>query len=209
MEVLASYGIPTQPTTAVRDAEEAIATATALGFPVALKANGTGIVHKSDLGGVALGLASPGDVRAAYARMQAGVGETMDGAVVQPMAEVGVEIIVGIVQDPVFGPQVLFGLGGTAVELLGDHSLRLAPLTDLDAREMVLGLRGSPLLTGYRGSPAVDVEALVDLLLRIGRLAEDLPELAEMDANPVIATPSGAVVVQAPPGGGPPPRPGV
>ncbi len=197
MEVLASYGIPTQPTTAVRDAEEAIATATALGFPVVLKAIGAGIVHKSDLGGVALGLASPGDVRAAYARMQAGVGETMDGAVVQPMAEVGVEIIVGIVQDPVFGPQVLFGLGGTAVELLGDHSLRLAPLTDLDAREMVLGLRGSPLLTGYRGSPAVDVEALVDLLLRIGRLAEDLPELAEMDANPVIATPSGAVVVDA------------
>jgi len=113
------------------------------------------------------------------------------------MADLGVEIIVGIVQDPAFGPQVLFGLGGTAVELLGDHSLRLAPLTDVDAREMVLGLRGSPLLTGYRGSPAVDIDALVDLLLRIGRLAEDLPELAEMDANPVIATPAGAVVVDA------------
>jgi acetyl coenzyme A synthetase (ADP forming)-like protein len=197
MEVLASYGIPTQPTTAVRDPEEAAAAADRLGFPVALKASGAGIVHKSDLGGVALDLGSPGDVRAAYARMQGVVGEAMAGAVVQPMADAGVEVIVGIVQDPIFGPQVLFGLGGTAVELLGDHSLRLAPLTDVDAREMVLGLRGSPLLTGYRGSPAVDIDALVDLLLRFGRLAEDLPELAEMDANPVIATRTGAVVVDA------------
>jgi acyl-CoA synthetase (NDP forming) len=113
------------------------------------------------------------------------------------MASPGVETIAGFVQDPAFGPLVLFGLGGTAVELLGDHATRLAPLTDVDARELVLSLRGSALLTGYRGSPPVDVDALVDVVLRLGRLAEDLPELAEADCNPVMATPRGAMVVDA------------
>jgi len=92
---------------------------------------------------------------------------------------------------------VLFGLGGTAAELLGDHVVRLVPLTDRDAEEMVLGLRAAPLLTGYRGSEPTDVRGLIDLVLRLGRLAEDLPELAEADCNPVIATPDGPLVVDA------------
>ena len=100
-------------------------------------------------------------------------------------------------QDPSFGPLVVFGLGGVTVEVLGDHVSRLAPLTDQDAREMVTGLRGSRLLTGYRGQPAVDVEGLVDVLHRVSRLAEDMPEVAELDCNPVIATPEGVVVVDA------------
>jgi len=113
------------------------------------------------------------------------------------MAEPGVETLVGFVQDRAFGPQVLFGMGGVAVELLEDHVMRLAPLTDVDAQEMVLGLKGSPLLTGYRGSVPVDLDALIDLLLRVGLLAEDFPEIEEMDANPVIATSDGVVVVDA------------
>jgi acyl-CoA synthetase (NDP forming) len=121
----------------------------------------------------------------------------MVGAVVQPMIHDAVETIVGFAVDPAFGPQVLFGLGGTAVELLGDHVSRLTPLTDVDARDMVLGLRGTPLLTGFRGSAPVDLDALTDLVLRMGRLAEDLPELIEADCNPVMATPGGAMVVDA------------
>ncbi len=121
----------------------------------------------------------------------------MTGALVQPMVGDAVETIAGFAVDPTFGPQVLFGLGGTAVELLGDHLSRLTPLTDQDARDMVLGLRGSRLLTGFRGSQPVDLDALVDLILRLSKLAEDLPELIEADCNPVMATSGGAVVVDA------------
>ena len=197
MDLLGSYGIPTAPTLAVTSAREAKEAADRVGFPVALKASGPTIVHKSDVGGVLLGLGSPGEVTDAYAAMQRSLGDQMDGAVVQKMAPAGVETIAGFVRDPSFGPLVLFGLGGTAVELLGDHATRLAPLTDLDARDLVLSLRSAPLLTGFRGSKPVDLDALVDLVLRLGRLAEDLPELAEGDCNPVIATPDGAVVVDA------------
>ena len=126
-----------------------------------------------------------------------GVPTAPAGAGTQPGVAPGVQTIAGFVQDPAFGPLILFGLGGTAVELLGDTATRLAPLTDVDARELVLGLRGSALLTGYRGSPPVDVDALVDLLLRLGRMAEDLPELAEADCHPVVATPAGVTVADA------------
>jgi acetyl coenzyme A synthetase (ADP forming)-like protein len=197
LDVLAAFGIPTAPTTEVADATAAGRAADQLGYPVALKAAGAGIVHKTDIGGVRLGLTSRREVRAAFDSMREVIGMKMTAAIVQSMAGPGVETLVGAVQDEAFGPQVLFGMGGTAVELLGDHVVRLAPLSEADARGMVLGLRGTPLLTGYRGSSPVDVDALVDVLLRVGRLAEDIPELAEMDANPVIATPDGAVVVDA------------
>jgi acyl-CoA synthetase (NDP forming) len=130
--------------------------------------------------------------------MSQAFGADMTGALLQPMvAGDGVETIVGAVQDPAFGPLVVFGLGGVTVEVLADHVSRLAPLTDVDAVEMVTGLRGSALLTGYRGRPAVDVDALVHILHRVSRLAEDMPEIVELDCNPVIATPAGALVVDA------------
>ncbi len=154
-------------------------------------------MHKTEVGGVRLNLGTGDEVREAFTTMQRSLGSAMTGAVVQPMAEQGVELLVGFVVDPAFGPLVVLGMGGTAVELLGDHVSRLAPLTELDAREMVLGLRSSPLLTGFRGSQPVDIEALVDLILRMGRLAEDMPELVEADCNPVIATPGGVLVVDA------------
>ena len=100
----------------------------------------------------------------------------------------GAEVLIGVVQEPVFGPLVVFGLGGVATEVLGDHVARLSPLTDTDADELIEGVRAAPLLFGHRGTPAVDTAALTDMLLRVSRLADDLPEAVELDLNPVIAT---------------------
>ncbi len=197
LQVVDAYGIPTVATRAVVSAEEAAAAAEALGFPVALKADGPTLVHKTEVGGVRLGLFDPAEVRAAYDAMGRALRDAMTGAVVQPVVQGGVETIVGFARDPAFGTLVLFGLGGSAAELLGDHVVRIAPLSDLDADDMVHGIRGAPLLTGYRGSEPVDVAGLIQVVLRLGRLAEDLPELAEADCNPVIATPTGPVVVDA------------
>ena len=159
--------------------------------PVALKVLGP--VHKSEGGGVQLGLQGHEAVAAAYEAMQRSFGPAMTGALLQPMVPSGgVETIVGALQDPAFGPLVVFGLGGVTVEVLGDHVTRLAPLTDIEAKEMVTGLRGSALLTGYRGKPAVDIDGLVQVLHRVSRLAEDMPEVAELDCNPVIATARGS-----------------
>jgi acyl-CoA synthetase (NDP forming) len=163
--------------------------------PVALKAGSGAIVHKSDVGAVRLGLDSPDAVRDAFTAMQAGLGDAMGGAVVQPMVEAGVETIVGVTHDPSFGPLVLFGMGGVAAELLRDTSLRIVPITDVDAHEAVRSLRSSPLLFGYRGAPEVDVAALEDVVIRVGQLADALPEVAEMDCNPVIVSPQGATAV--------------
>ena len=198
MDVLATYGIPVLAGRSVTDAAGAADAATALGRPVALKALGPSLLHKSDRGGVRLGLTGAEEVARAYEEMAGALGADMTGAFVQPMAAAGgVETIAGFVQHESFGPVVLFGLGGTAVELLGDHVTRLAPLTDTEAAEMVQELRAAPLLTGYRGSPPVDTGALVDVLVRLGRLAAELPELAEADCNPLVVTPTGVAVVDA------------
>ncbi|MDQ1498079.1 MAG: hypothetical protein QOI86_1419 [Actinomycetota bacterium] len=202
-EVLGAFGIPVAPLVAVGSAAEA-ATATArIGVPVALKA--AGILHKTDVGGVRLNLVTPEASAAAYDEMAdrlAAIGrdgdegaERMTGALVQAMAGTGLETIVGLVQDPAFGPLIMFGLGGIAAELIGDRAVRVAPLTDQDASELVRSLRSSPLLFGYRGSPAADIAALEDLLLRLSVLGQQLPEIAEMDLNPVIAGPTGVVAV--------------
>jgi acetyl coenzyme A synthetase (ADP forming)-like protein len=193
--VLASFGIPIGPLTAVASAAEAAQAAAGIAAPVALKA--AGILHKTDVGGVALDIA-PAAAGTAYDEMAARVaanGAAMTGAYVQAMAPAGVETIAGIVGDPAFGPLVMFGLGGTAAELLGDRALRVAPLTDTDADEMVRSLRSSPLLFGYRGAAPVDVGGLTDLLLRLSVLGQQIPELSELDLNPVIARPDGVVAV--------------
>ena len=196
MDVLAAFGIPVVRTVEAHSADEAGKWADDIGGPLALKVLGP--VHKSEGGGVRLGLVGHVAVVAAYNAMSDNFGEEMTGAVLQPMVPAGgVETIVGGIQDPSFGPLVVFGLGGITVEVLGDHATRLAPLTDADAREMVTGLRGSALLAGYRGQPAVDVDSLVQVLHRVSRLVEELPEVAELDCNPVIATPAGALVVDA------------
>ncbi len=197
LAVLEAYGIPTVPSVTAADADGAAGAAGEVGYPVALKAQGPTLLHKTERGGVHLHLADESALREAFATMAGTLGDELETVVVQPMAATGVELLAGFVQDESFGPRVVVGLGGTVVELLGDHQTRMAPLSRLDAGEMLDELRGAPLLAGYRGTPTVDREAVVDLLVRLSRLADDLPELVEADCNPVIVTPTGAVVVDA------------
>ncbi len=193
--LLSCFGIPVVGFSVARSPEAAADAAAALGFPVALKAAAPEMVHKSDRGGVALGLADAAAVKAAFTTMAESLGDAMGGAIVQKMVPPGVETIVGVTHDLSFGPLVLFGLGGVTAELLADRALRIVPITDQDAADLVRSLRGSPLLFGYRGTPAVDVDALEAMLLRVGYLADEISEIAEMDLNPVIVGPDGVVAV--------------
>ena len=193
--ILADYGIPVVETRYAASGVDAAAMADEVGYPVALKAAAPELVHKTDVGGVALGLATPDAVRDAFDRMRGSLDDAMGGAFVQRMAEPGVELIAGINHDPQFGALVVFGIGGTAAELQHDTTMRIPPLTDVDLDEMLRALRGSPLLFGYRSAPPVDTAALADVLARVGSLAVDIPELVELDCNPLVATPSGVVVV--------------
>ena len=187
--LLEAYGIPVVPERLAASAGEAVAAARELGLPVVVKTAEAG-THKTERGGVALGLASEADVRAAVERIGPPV-------IVQPHVRGGAELLAGAVQDPVFGPLVAFGPGGVLAELIGDAGFRIAPLTDLDAEELVLGGKAGRLVRGFRGAPAADAEALVDLVLRLARLTDDFPELAELDLNPVLARPDGCVAVDA------------
>ena len=162
---------------------------------MALKADVPGLVHKSDAGAVELDLRGPADVRSAMRRLEGRFGDRLSGVLVQAMIPGGTETIIGVVQEPVFGPLVVFGLGGIATEVLGDHAARLAPLTDTDADDLIHEIRAAPLLLGHWGQPAADLGALRDTLLRISRLADDLPQVAELDLNPVIARPDGVFAV--------------
>jgi acyl-CoA synthetase (NDP forming) len=194
-ELLDAAGIRRLRATTVTSAAQARRAAASLGLPVALKAAGPDLVHKSDVGGVRLDLRSQADVGHAYGDMASSLADRMTGATVQQMARPGVETIVGVVQDPLFGPLVMFGLGGVATELLGDRAFRILPLTDLDAADLVRSLRGSPLLFGYRGTPRVDVASLEQVLQRVARLAARVAEIAELDINPLIVSDAGAVAV--------------
>lgn len=196
--LLGWYGIPVAPTRWALDADQAVARADALGYPVAVKAGNGAIVHKTEAGGVHLGLADADAVRAAVAAIEERLGDEAGRLVVQPMIPTqGVEVIVGVVQDPSFGPLLMFGMGGVATELLADRAFRVLPLTDVDAHELVRSLRASALLFGFRGAPPVDIDALEDLLHRVAALAEDLPEIAELDLNPVLCTPDGVTALDA------------
>lgn len=199
-DLLGCYGIAlVEWRLASTPAEAAVASADLAG-PVALKAYGADLLHKTEAGAVVLGLSDPGSVAAAARAMAArlkAAGLTAEGFLVQPMVAGGVEMIVGVVQDPLFGPVVACGAGGTAVELLRDVRVRLTPLTESEADGMIRGLAGFRLLQGYRGAPPADVGALRDLLLRVGALAEDVPEVVELDLNPVLAGPEGASALDA------------
>jgi succinyl-CoA synthetase beta subunit len=196
-ELLGCYQIPLADSRLVHDEETAAAAAAELGGRVVLKAQADGLVHKTDAGAVRLGLHGTAETRAAYRELAASFGSRLTGVIVQPMLDDGVEVLIGTVSEPVFGPLVVFGLGGVATEVLGDHAARLTPLTDADASALIRSVRAAPLLLGNRGRPAVDTEALAGILLRVSQLADDLPEVAELDLNPVIAQPGGACAVDA------------
>jgi len=196
-ELLGCYQIPLVPTRLAVGEEAVLAAAAEVGGPVVLKAEAAGLVHKTEAGAVKLGLHGVQEVRAAYAELAATFGTGLSGVLVQPMLSGGVEVLIGVVQEPVFGPLVVFGLGGVATEVLGDHAARLTPLTDADADDLIHGVHAAPLLLGHRGTPPVDTAALADVLLRVSRLADDIHEVAELDLNPVIATPEGVHAVDA------------
>jgi acetate---CoA ligase (ADP-forming) len=199
-ELFQAYDLPVIAERRVATPDEAASAAQALGFPVVLKAVAPGVIHKTDIGGIALDLSDADTVRQEAQEMaqrldRAGYGIT--GFLIQPLVHGGVEMIAGFVHDPVFGPVVACGSGGVVVELVRDVSLRIAPLDRDDATEMVRDLKTFPLLNGYRGAMRCDVGALEDLLLRLSAMAVDLPAIVELDCNPVIMTAQGATVVDA------------
>ena len=195
--LLRLYGIPLVATVTARTEDDAVAAAAAAGYPVVLKADAPGLVHKTEADAVLLDLRTEDDVRAAHRRLAGHFGLRLSGVLVQPMITGGTEVIIGAQDDQMFGPLVVFGLGGVATEVLDDHAARLAPLTETDADTLINSIRSAPLLRGHRGSPAADLAALRDVLMRVSRLADDLPEVAELDLNPVIARPDGVVAVDA------------
>jgi acyl-CoA synthetase (NDP forming) len=161
-------------------------------FPVVAKLSARSVPHKTDLGVVQLNLQKASSVRRAFAEIMARArtlvpDSQIDGVLIQSMITGGVETMIGVTDDPLFGPLVAFGLGGIHVEVLGDVQFRIAPLTDRDADELLHGIRGLPLLQGYRGHPAADLDALRELLLRVSHLAVEVPEIVELDLNPVMA----------------------
>jgi acetyl coenzyme A synthetase (ADP forming)-like protein len=198
--LFAAWRIPTPPVAFARTADEAAVAAGTLGFPVAVKLASDTITHKSDVGGVRLDLRNAAEVREAFAAIEATLAQRgqrgeMDGVTVQPMIREGIETIVGMTRDPSFGPLLAFGLGGVQVELLKDVYFRVGPLTDIDATQMVHGIRGVKLLQGYRGAPPGDITALEETLLRVSQLVSECRNIAEMDLNPLKVLPPGRGVV--------------
>lgn len=196
--LLGCYGLPVARWQLAGSPEQAGQAAAQLDGPVALKAVAAGLLHKTEAGAVRLGLEGGVAVTQAAADMARDLeraGLHPEGFVVQQMISGVAELLVGVVHDATFGPVVAVGAGGTSAELLGDVTVRLAPLTDQDAERALRELKTFPLLDGWRGQPHADLPALHDLLLRVGLLADNHPEIAELDCNPVIASPTGATVV--------------
>ncbi|HXY19994.1 MAG TPA: acetate--CoA ligase family protein, partial [Gemmatimonadales bacterium] len=201
LEVLEAYGIPTVPWRCARSEDEAVAAARDVGHPVVLKVISGSIVHKSDVGGVVVGLDTESEVREGYRRMLQRVRERAgvkpEAVLVQRMIPGGRETIVGSARDERTGPLIMFGLGGIAVEVLKDVVFRVHPLTDVDARDMVRAIRGYPLLEGVRSEPAVDVVALEEILQRVSQLAGEHEAVLDMDINPLVAFPDRALALDA------------
>jgi acyl-CoA synthetase (NDP forming) len=201
-QVLAAAGIPVAEATLAPSAEAAAKAADAAGYPVVMKIVSPDITHKSDVGGVKVGLASADEVRAAFDEMTAAVkarepGAKIEGVAVQKMAPQGIEVIIGMSKDPQFGPVLMFGLGGILVEVLKDVSFRIVPIERRDAREMIEDIKAYPVLQGVRGQDPADVGALEDLLLKLSEFVEANPRVEELDLNPVFAYKDGALAVDA------------
>ena len=194
VRLASAVGVPLCPSVPATSADDAVSAAGRLGYPVVLK-TAAAIAHKTELGGVRVGLRRAADVRSAYPTVAAAGGKPPAGVLLQPMVRPGIELLVGASRTEPFPPLVLVGLGGTATEVLGDTAVRPAPLLDVDAHEMVRELRAAPLLRGYRGAPAADIAGVEELILRVSLLVDEVPELAELDLNPVVVRPDGVVAV--------------
>jgi acetyltransferase len=202
LALLEAYGIPTAGASLATTADQAVALAEGIGYPVVMKIVAPAIIHKTDVGGVQVGIGNAEEARSAFDQIMAGARRAhpdaaVTGILVQRMLAGGRELIVGVVRDPSVGPLVMFGLGGVLVEALGDVVFRLAPIHRHDAGDMIRGIRGVRLLDGIRGAPPADLGALEDVLLRVSHLAADFPAIRELDVNPLLAFGDGAVAVDA------------
>ena len=185
--VLSAFKIPQAAGGLARTSLQAGEIARTVGYPVAAKLASPRVLHKSDIGAVRLNLENEDTVRQAFEEIKQ---EGMEGILVQKMLH-GVEVMIGVTEDSSFGPLIAFGLGGIHVEVLADVCFRVTPLTDRDAEEMIRQIRGYRLLEGYRGHPPADIDAIKSVLLRVSRMVEDIPEIRELDLNPIFALPPG------------------
>jgi len=202
IQLVEAHGIPYVRYGVAHSSEEAVRIAEQLGYPVVLKVVSSDVLHKSDAGGVEVGLKSAPDVRQAYQRILAAVVTHVAGAEIESMlvceqAPPGLEVIVGALQDALFGSTIMFGLGGVFTEVLRDVSFRVAPLKKQDATEMIREIRGFPLLAGTRGHTACDLDALADLLLAVSEMVVSQPDIHELDLNPVRVYAEGVAVLDA------------
>jgi acyl-CoA synthetase (NDP forming) len=176
---------------------DVVAAAEKVGYPLVLKVQGKDIIHKSDFGGVRVDIRNPKNLTEAKAKMdedleRAGVSELVEGFLIQEMARSGKEVILGMTMDETFGPLLMFGMGGKYVEVIKDITFRVMPVTDVDAWEMVKGIRSYPLLEGVRGDERVDIEFIVESIQRLAQMVNDMPAIVELDMNPVVVTPDRA-----------------
>lgn len=202
LELLKEYNIPVPKNILARDAEEAVAAARKIKYPVVLKVVSKDILHKSDIGGVKIGLDSEKEVVNAYEEIMDNVnlkasGADIEGVLVVENAKKGLECIVGMVRDPQLGPALMFGLGGIFVELLEDVSFNLLPIHRDEALEMVKSTKGYKLIKGYRGEKAKDIESIVDLIIKVGKLVEENEEINEIDINPFFVYEEGLITIDA------------
>jgi len=200
--LLKKAGIPVVEAKLARSKKEAISISNEMGFPVVLKISSADVIHKSDSGGVRLGLANATQVGKAYNEILSSVKQAypkarIEGVSVQPMAPPGVEVIVGMSKDAQFGPVLMFGLGGILVEVLKDVSFRIVPVTIRDARAMIREIKGYPVLEGYRGQKPANIPALEKLIVKVSQFVEKNPQIRELDLNPIFAYPDKAVAVDA------------
>jgi len=201
-ELLKRAGIPVVEARLATTKKQAVSMGKELGFPVVLKVISADVIHKSDSGGVRLGLGNSTQVGRAYSDIMSSVRQrhpqaTIQGISVQPMAPPGIEVIIGMSTDLQFGPVIMFGLGGVLVEILKDVSFRIVPVTRRDAAEMVREIKGYPVLAGFRGQKPASVPALEELIVKVSRFIEDNPQVRELDLNPVFAYEDKAMAVDA------------
>jgi acetyl-CoA synthetase (ADP-forming) len=200
--IVRAYKIPVTEFAVAESEAAAVQAAERIGYPVVLKILSPDIIHKSDAGGVLMNLRTAEEVRAAYKSILANARKykpdsRIVGVVVQEFAPAGIEVIIGSVKDPQFGPALMFGLGGIFVEILKDVSFRVAPITAYDAEEMIKEIKGFPILAGARGKEASDIDALVKILLQVSKLVTEHPEISQLDLNPIFSYPKGATCVDA------------
>lgn len=199
-EILKAYGIPVVKTTFAKNIEEAVEAAEMIGFPLAMKIVSPQISHKSDVGGIRLSVQSAAGLKSAYGEMMESVPKklpdaSIEGVQLQPMLSKGKEVIIGMVRDPTFGPMIMFGLGGIYVEILKDVRFAIAPVNKSEAQEMIIGIKAYPVLAGLRGEKLSDIDALINVILKVSKLSCDFVEIEEFEINPLIVFEEGRGVL--------------